>query len=637
MRKLTQVAIAILLLLSLFPAVVQAEEGWSVEQAGNITSISVAEDGSRIAVGGYGAKAFVFDSAGKQQFAVDAKNVVTGVNLLNNGNLIVSSDDRHLYAYDSAGKLLWDTNMKRQVKDVSSSPDGSIISVIIQNSTELQYIDGATGEVKGTADISIGMKSVSVSGNGQWVAVGATDQYIHLLDSEGKVVRKMGLDSAVESVAVSDEGEVAAGTTAYAVELFDKEGKRDAKLAAKDIVTDVAFTRDGQFIGVSDFSGNFYVFSRAGKKLWETKVSGAGREVEFDKEGKTLYGGTEQGQVHKYDVGTVVEGAKKQARNQALLLSAIGVAVVLLILFGLYVMKKRNRLGIFKTIWRSKLIYLGLAPSFLLLFVFLYYPAFSGLFHSLYDWNPGGRTTFVGLDNFKRMFEDPYVAKGMGNLGLLIVTGLFKTLIPPLIVAELIFFLRSKKMQYWFRTAFTASMIIPGVAMLLIWQNLYDPNIGLFNQLLSGLGLGTFAHAWLGDPNTALWAIIFIGFPFIGILQLLVFYAGLLGIPDELIESAKMDGATLPRIIRSIHLPLLAGQFKFLIILALIGIVQDFNGILIVTGGGPMDSTYVPALQMYYAATKFDDLGYASALGVAMFFVILIITVINLKFLKTQD
>ena len=173
--------------------------------------------------------------------------------------------------------------------------------------------------------------------------------------------------------------------------------------------------------------------------------------------------------------------------------------------------------------------------------------------------------------------------------------------------------------------------------MLLVWQNLYDPNVGLINNVLELIGLGSWAHGWLGDPNTALWALIFIGFPFVGILQLLVLYAGLLSIPNELVESAKMDGASLLRIIRSIHIPLLSGQFKFLIILTLIGIIQDFNGIMIVTGGGPMDSTYVPALQMYYAATKFNDLGYASALGVSMFLVILAITIVNMKLIKTDD
>ena len=128
-------------------------------------------------------------------------------------------------------------------------------------------------------------------------------------------------------------------------------------------------------------------------------------------------------------------------------------------------------------------------------------------------------------------------------------------------------------------------MVIPSVGMLLVWQDMYDPNIGLVNQLLRMIGLGSLSHPWLGDPNTALWAIIMMGFPFVGILQLLVMYSGLIAIPEEVIEAARIDGAKSFRIIRAIHLPLLAGQFKLLIVLALIGIIQDFGSILIVTGG----------------------------------------------------
>ncbi|MDQ8739276.1 sugar ABC transporter permease, partial [Paenibacillus sp. LHD-38] len=450
-------------------------------------------------------------------------------------------------------------------------------------------------------------------------------------------VYKAGASDQIQGIAVSDEGVMAIGTKSSTVELFNQDGKASAIIQTRDIVTDVSFSRDGASVGASDLSGFFYIFDHNGKKLWESKVSVEGRQVEFDNEGKTLYTGAGKGAIYKFDVGSVVEEAKGKARV-TMILWAIGSLVIFAGLLSLFLyMKKRNRLGVFRSIWRSKWVYLGLAPTFLLLFIFQYYPAFSGLIHSFYDWQPGGRTTFIGLDNFERMIHDPYVTKGMGNLLLLIVTGLIKTLIPPLIAAELIYHLRSKKLQYGFRTAFTASMVIPGVAMLLIWQNFYDPNVGLFNNLLEVIGLGSWAHGWLGDPNTALWSIIFMGFPFIGILQLLVFYAGLLSISGELIESAKIDGAGLPRIIRSIHLPLLAGQFKFLLILALIGIIQDFNGILIVTGGGPMDSTYVPALQMYYAATKFNDLGYASALGVSMFLAVLVITIINMKFIKTSN
>ncbi|OXL82475.1 ABC transporter permease [Paenibacillus sp. SSG-1] len=637
MRKAPWIFLALILLLGLVPGAAFAKDHWSIEGAGSITSLSVSEDGSRVAVGGHNAKAFLYDSEGNPIYEVGAGNVVTGVALLSNGTLLVSSDDRHLYAYDETGGQLWDSDLKRQVKSLAASQDGSTIVLVTQRSKDLIVVDQNNGEQTGSIPIGSLLKEVSVSGSGQWIVAATSDQFAYLLDKDGSLLYKFSADNQIQAVAVSDNGLAAVGTASNKVELFDQKGNVNGSINTRDIVTDVAFSSDGERIGVSDLSGNYYIFDGRGKQLWESKITGEGRGVQFDREGKTLYSGTNDGRIFKYDVGSVIDKAASKARINAMLWAAAGVLAVVLVLLYLNYLKKRNRLVIFRQIWKSKYIYLGLAPTFILVFVFLYYPAFSGLFHSLYDWQPGGRTTFVGLANFERMIHDPYVIKGMGNLVILIITGLIKAIIPALITAELIFHLSSKRLQYGFRTAFTASMVIPGVALLLIWQNLYDPNVGLINNVLDLIGLGSWAHGWLGDPNTALWAIIFIGFPFIGILQLLVFYAGLLSIPNELIESAKIDGANLWRIIRSIHLPLLGGQFKFLIILTLIGIIQDFNGIMIVTGGGPMDSTYVPALQMYYAATKFNDLGYASALGVSMFLVILAITVVNMKLIKTED
>jgi ABC-type sugar transport system permease subunit len=606
---------------------------WSLDEPTNVTSVSISEDGTRIAVGSYGAKAYAFDATGTAQFAFEAKNVVTGVTWLPDGGLLIASDDRHLYKTDAQGNLLWDQNVKRQVKDVAASHDGSNVVYIAQGLTNIYFIDAQSGDVVQETDIGITVGRIQVSPNGDYVAAGATDQYVYLLDRQGNLLRRMGVTGTVEAVSVTNDGTVIAGTSKYEVVRFDPNGEAAMTYAVKDVVTDIDLSEDGSFIAVSDFLGNLYVFGRDGEQLWTDRVDGAGRQVEFNKEATTLYAGTGNGMLYSYDVGEVIASAKSGAAVRLFLWIGAAAVAFALLLFLLLWMKRKRKLGIFVEMWRAKYIYLALVPSFSLVFLFLYYPAFSGLFHSLYDWNPGGRTVFVGLANFERMVNDPFVSKGVGNLGLLITTGILKSLLPPLIAAELIYHLRNKKSQYWYRTAFVASMVIPAVAGLLIWQNLYDPNIGLFNKVLESLGFS--GHAWLGDPKTALWAIIFIGFPFIGILQLLVFYAGLIAIPEELIESAKMDGASLGRIIRSIHLPLLSGQFKLLIILALIGIIQDFGGILIVTGGGPMDSTYVPALQMYYAATIFNDLGYASALGVAMFLVILIITIINMKLIKT--
>ncbi|HZG88177.1 ABC transporter permease subunit [Paenibacillus sp.] len=606
---------------------------WTLDAAENVTSLSVSADGGRIAVGSYGAKAYSFGADGTPQFAFEARNVVTGVAFLGDGSLLVSSDDRRLYKLDEAGRPVWEKDAKRQVKSVAASRDGATSAYIAQGQPAVFFIDPATGETVRESDIGIAPAQLSVSPAGRYVAAGAADQYAYVMDAEGLLLRRMGVTGSIEAVSVTDDGTVAVGTSRNEIVIFSPDGAASAAMTAKDVVTDVALSEDGAFVAAADYSGNVYLFSRDGRTLWSSRIDGAGRQVAFNREATALYLGSGAGTVHAYDVAGAVASAKSGAAVRTAAIVFAAAAAAALLGGGLLALKRKRKLSVFVEAWRARYVYAALLPSFALIFVFLYYPAFSGLFHSLYDWNPGGRTVFVGLANFERMANDPYVTKGLGNLALLIVTGLVKTLVPPLIAAELIYHLRNKRAQYGYRTLFVASMVVPAVAGLLIWQNLYDPNVGLINKALEAFGLP--GHAWLGDPNSALWAVIFIGFPFIGILQLLVFYAGLLAIPEELIESAKMDGAGLWRVIRSIHLPLLSGQFKLLLILCLIGVIQDFGAILIVTGGGPMDSTYVPALQMYYAATVFNDLGYASALGVAMFAVILAITIVNMRLIKT--
>jgi ABC-type sugar transport system permease subunit/outer membrane protein assembly factor BamB len=623
----------LILLAVCFPASA-ADKNWSVGNT-DITSISVSPDGSRVAIGSYDAKVHVFDNEGNALASFAANNVVTGVAFLHDGSLLVSSDDRHLYRLDEDGNEMWNVNVKRLVKGVAAAEDGSVIAVITAGANSVFLYD-LDGNLIQEADIGIQTRKLDVSPDGSWIAVGGSDQYIYLLDNELNEVNRYSVSGSIESVSVSDEGVVAAGTSSNTVFAFNAEGGTLFSAKTLDVANAVSVNHDASYFAVADFAGNYYVLDQDGKEIWRKSGKGAGRAVQISPDSTTLYTGSGTGVVQKFDIGTVIAAAKQQKTVGKIVTAASVVLALLLVGLLLYWMKKRQKLGIFKLIWKEKYSYLMLLPSFFLIFVFMYYPAFSGLFHSFYDWNPGARSTFVGFENYQRMVKDPYVVTGVGNLILLIATGVFKTIVPPLLVAELIYFLSNKKAQYWFRTGFVTSMIIPSVAGLLIWQNLYDPNMGLINKTLELIGLGEYTHAWLGDPNTAIWAIIFIGFPFVSILSLLIFYAGLIAIPTELIESAKIDGASTGRIIRSIHLPLLAGQMKLLIILAFIGTIQDFGNILIVTGGGPMDSTYVPALQMYYAATIFNDLGYASALGVSMFLIILVLTIINMKFIRSE-
>jgi raffinose/stachyose/melibiose transport system permease protein len=169
-------------------------------------------------------------------------------------------------------------------------------------------------------------------------------------------------------------------------------------------------------------------------------------------------------------------------------------------------------------------------------------------------------------------------------------------------------------------------MVVPGIAVWLIWQFIYSDQ-GIVNQFLTAIGQGDLARGWLNAPHTALGSLFMIGFPFVYPIAMLIFYAGLLQIPAEVHESARLDGARALRRFFAIDLPLVLGQIRLIVVLTVITVItQSYQIVLVLTGGGPGNTTMMPGLVLYNNAFEFQRLGYACAVGVAMFIVVLLIT-----------
>ncbi|GGD98133.1 carbohydrate ABC transporter permease [Paenibacillus nasutitermitis] len=285
---------------------------------------------------------------------------------------------------------------------------------------------------------------------------------------------------------------------------------------------------------------------------------------------------------------------------------------------------------------RYGISYLFLVPSFAFVFVFLYYPMILAFFHSFTKWNLV-TSEWIGFDNFTSILKDPTFHTGAFNQIIYTVTDVLKAIIFPLLAAELIHLIGGSRLKYLFRTSFILPMLLPGIVTILLWQNMYDPSNGLINQSLAKLGLDSLQHAWLGEEGTAIWALIAFGFPFIAGLPFLIFYAAIGNMNQEQIEAARMDGATGWQVFKKLHLPFLIPQFKVVTILTIIGSLQDFVKILVMTGGGPGVSTINPAIMMYNSAFGSSQYGYGSAIGVTLFLVILALTIFNLKFLQTDN
>lgn len=267
-----------------------------------------------------------------------------------------------------------------------------------------------------------------------------------------------------------------------------------------------------------------------------------------------------------------------------------------------------------------------LLGTFGVLGVFSYYPAISGLSRAFFNWQPGYRSPFVGWANFEAMLHDQLWWQSAGHVGELLLWGVTLGWLFPLLAAELVITLSGRRAQDVFRALLILPLAFPLVVQVLIWGFIYDPNAGVANRLFNGLGLGGLAHNWLGDPHTALYALIFMGFPWIASLPFLIFLGALQAIPREVYEAASVDGAGRWRRFRHIDLPLLRSQFVLLLVLAIIEVLQFGIPAAILTNGGPAFSTTFPVIYMLSAAFTGGEWGYAAALSSTLFMIILLLS-----------
>lgn len=300
--------------------------------------------------------------------------------------------------------------------------------------------------------------------------------------------------------------------------------------------------------------------------------------------------------------------------------------------------RSQERVPLAKTLKRVRkywFCYVMLLGTFSLLITFSYYPALSAIYHSFTIWDGFRPEKWVGLQNYQEIFtSDIIFRKGFANMLLLTVWQVVRSSVFPLLGAALLYRMRNEKLAYFYRLVFVLPLVVPGVVAILVWRQLYEPNFGLFNAILQGVGLPP--STWLNSPKTALPSLMFMGFPWIDGVGLLIYLAGLLAIPTEIIEAAKMDGASSVRRFFSMELPLIVPQIRLIVILNVIGSLQSFGWQLLVTRGGPNNATTVPAWEMYQSAMTEGRFGVASAVGVVLFLMIFVLTLINQSYIRSN-
>lgn len=287
---------------------------------------------------------------------------------------------------------------------------------------------------------------------------------------------------------------------------------------------------------------------------------------------------------------------------------------------------------------RSTLVCYGLiALPVALLTLFVYLPVVWAFTSSLYEFEIGSPSQFVGISNYVEFLtKDPVAWPSLYHMLFLALFAVCVRLSIPLVVAKLIHSLPQERLRYLYRIVFLIPIVVPGVAVQLIWQGMYADR-GMVNEFLRNVGLDAWARGWLSDPNFALFAVAMVGLPFVGGFEVLIYYAGLSGIPESVNEAARLEGCTGIRKFFLIDIPLVMSQLKLILILTLIGGVQGFESMLILTRGGPGFETTVPGLWMYFNAFSFQRMGYACAIGVCLFALIFGLTALNMRYFRSTE
>lgn len=290
-------------------------------------------------------------------------------------------------------------------------------------------------------------------------------------------------------------------------------------------------------------------------------------------------------------------------------------------------------------IWKNRNAYFFLIPILGFLCTFKYYTFFTAIKESFFKWNGANVNEWIGLENYTKILQENTFWIAMKNVSIITISNVVICVTFPLFAAIMVYSCKNKHISNFFKILYIVPMVVPSLVVFLMWKWIYAFDTGAINQFLRMCGFDNLVHSWLGEPGTALAAIIMIGFPFIGAfgLQFLVYLGGLLNISIDICESARLDGINWWQNIIYMELPLLKSQMKMFVMLAIINSMQSFENILVLTDGGPGKSTIVPALYMYKQAFTHSNMGYASAIGVLLFVLVLMFTIFNYKYVNKQD
>jgi len=264
---------------------------------------------------------------------------------------------------------------------------------------------------------------------------------------------------------------------------------------------------------------------------------------------------------------------------------------------------------------------------------FVIWPAFSTGYYSLLKWDGISPATWIGVGNYAKILQDSLLFGSILHALYLIIFFSFIPIVIGLIMTGLLLG-RVKRGMTFFRVVYFLPQVLPLVAVGITWRWMYSQD-GLLNQILSVIGLGHFAEAWLGNYNLALVALGLIGTWCLSGLCMMLFLSGAQKIDPALYEAATLDGAGVLRQFTHVTIPGLRGEITIAGVITTIAALASFDLVFVTTDGGPANQTTVPGLLVYRLAFSEGQIGTASALAIVL--TVLVITIVGLIRFLTKE
>lgn len=277
-------------------------------------------------------------------------------------------------------------------------------------------------------------------------------------------------------------------------------------------------------------------------------------------------------------------------------------------------------------------------PALAFVILFIYYPIIQNFFYSMFRWSSfSEEKIFVGLDYYKRLFADPIFYIALKNNVLYAIFSIVVQVGIGMILAAVLEEKVMRRYQTFFRTVYFIPSVISITVVGLLFQLVYNPNIGLLNAFLNAVGLESLTHDWLGQSSTAMFAIIATSqWQYVGYIMLL-FLVAIQKIPEELYESAMIDGASAFQKFIHITIPQIRETILVSSIITVIGAFKVFDEVYVMTAGGPGRSTEVLASYLYRTGFRNDEMGYAATIATLIFLITFVVTLIQLIVTRRKD